>query len=102
MSEWIPQLIESCKHLGAKMVTAAGAYLVAQNGLSVVWSYFLGDATMVEVRLLLLGAGYACWTQAIIPFVEAAFNDAKLAVGKGGPIGRAVAARTTVDYFKIL
>ena len=71
--------VESIEQIIAKSVTVLGTFVVANNALPVIMDLALGKGVSdpIQVKLLLLGAGYAIWTQAIIPFVEDLYNSAK-------------------------
>ena len=78
------QMIESLKQVGAKAVTVAATYLIASNAGPVFINYLtavVGGASVTplptEVKLLLLGASYCIWTQAIVPFVDSALKEAQ-------------------------
>lgn len=103
MDGWKDSILEGLKHLGAKIATVAGTYLVANNVLGVVWTYvnMPSPEGQVALQLLFYGTGYSVWTKAIIPFVEASF-----ATVMNKPVRRSPAAELAKadakKYFDIL
>jgi len=94
-------IIEAVKHVIAKSVTVLGTYVVATNALPIILDLAFGKGATdpVQIKLLLLGAGYAIWQGAIIPVIEEIFNAAKDKITKTAP---ATGSGKAQDYFALI
>jgi hypothetical protein len=65
-------LIEGIKQIVGKSITVGATYIIANNGLNTVIGFFLGSGAVspIEMKLLIIGASYAVWSQAIVPIVD--------------------------------
>jgi hypothetical protein len=63
-------------HAVKKSITVGLTYIVANNGLNVIFAYVFGQPTvdLVEVRLLLLGTALAITQNGIVPIIEEAIS----------------------------
>jgi hypothetical protein len=77
MMNIVGDVIELVKHTVAKSVTVGITYIVANNGLQVVFGYLFGPqaVSLLEVKLLLLGTALAITQKAIVPIIEEAIAE---------------------------
>ena len=68
-------LLEKLKELVAKAVTVVGTVFISNNGFDALLQ-FMNAGNNVPLKLLSIVAGYAVWTQVIIPFVDGMFKEA--------------------------
>ena len=89
-------LKELAKQIVAKSATVIGTAFIAANGFPTVWMWATGQSPSGEAVIALgLVMGYAVWSQAIVPLVNAFF----VAVTTPTPTGKKVAVfGKPVDY----
>lgn len=70
----IANLVE---HVVKKSITVGITYIVANNGLNVIFGYVFGvnAVSSIEVKLLLLGTALAITQKAIVPIIEEAIAN---------------------------
>jgi hypothetical protein len=76
MSESILNFLD---HAVKKSVTVGLTYIVANDGLNVIFGYFFGQpaVNLIEVKLLLLGTALAITQNGIVPVIEGAISAIK-------------------------
>ncbi|MHA1827054.1 MAG: hypothetical protein ACTSX6_00250 [Candidatus Heimdallarchaeaceae archaeon] len=92
-------VVEGIKHIIAKCITVGATYIIANNGVNVLFSYLFNptEPMPVEVRLLILGASYVMWKEGVIPVIDDIYNELK-----GKKVAAGIKAKKKIDYFKII
>jgi len=76
--------LEKLKELLAKVVTVGATVFISSNGFDALFVY-TGGGGGEALKLVSLIAGYAVWTQVLVPFVDAAFKEATKTTASSGP-----------------